>query len=68
MEKEKVIIDVFESEAGYEFFRVYLAHKKIGEFIPPSNLNNEGIFIYSEHIDDDYLEEWDVVEDFRTQE
>jgi hypothetical protein len=65
MKKEKVIIDVFESEDGYEFFRVYLAHQKIGVYTPPSNLNGEGIFIYSEHIDDDYLDEWDIVEDFR---
>ena len=43
MEREQVIIDVFESEDGYEYFRVYLANKKIGEFIPPSNLNGEGI-------------------------
>ncbi len=66
MEKEQVIIDVFETEDGYEYFRVYLAHKPIGEHIPPSNTSNGGFFLYN--IDEDYIEEWDVVEDFRTQE
>ncbi len=65
MEKEKVIIDVFNTEDGYEYFRVYLAYKKIGEFIPPNNLHNEGIFFYNENIDEDYLKEWDIVADYR---
>jgi hypothetical protein len=65
MEKEKVIIDVFNTEDGYEYFRVYLAYKKINEYIPPSNLHNEGIFFYKENIDEDYILEWDIVADYR---
>ena len=63
MEKEKVIIDVWSTEDDYEIFRVYLAYKPMGEHIPPSNTSNGGFFLYD--IDEDYLKEWDIVEDFR---
>ena len=63
MEKEKVIIDVWESEDGYELIRVYLAYKSLGEYIVPNNLHSAGFFLYD--IDEDYLKEWDIVEDFR---
>jgi hypothetical protein len=65
MEKEKVIIDVWDSEDGYELIRVYLAYKSIGEYIVPNNLHNAGFFLYD--IDEDYLKEWDIVEDYRTE-
>ena len=40
MEKEQVIIDVWNTEDGYEIFRVYLAYKPLGEHIPPSNTSD----------------------------
>ena len=61
--KEQVIIDVWNTEDGYEIFRVYLAFKPAGVYDPPSNTIDGGFFYYD--IDEEYLEEWDVVEDFR---
>mgnify|MGYP003115566888 CR=1 FL=1 len=65
MEKEQVVIDVWNTEDGYEIFRVYLAHKPNGVFDPPSNTCDGGFFIYN--IDEQYFEDWEVVEDYRTE-
>jgi hypothetical protein len=64
MKKERVIIDVWNTEDGYEIFRVYLAGKSAGVHEPPNNTHNGGFFCYD--IDEEYFEEWEVVEDYRT--
>ena len=65
MKKEQVVIDVWNTEDGYEIFRVYLAYKPIGVFEEPNNLHSGGFFVHD--IEEDYLEDWDVVEDYRTE-
>ena len=63
MKKENVIIDVWNTEEGYEIIRVYLAYQKLGEYIPPNNTFNGGFFLYD--IDDSYFKEWNVIDDYR---
>ena len=63
MKKEQVVIDVWHTEEGYELFRVYLAHRPSGVYDPPSNCDS-GFFSYD--IDEDYFDDWDVVEDYRS--
>ncbi len=58
--KEKVIIDVYTTEDGYELIKVYSANSK--EQYPPSNCDT-GYFLYD--IDDYLMEDWDIVEDYR---
>ena len=65
MKKQDVIIDVWNTEDGYEIKRVYLAHKPMGEFIEPDNTQNGGFFLYD--IDDSYFKNWNVISDYRCQ-
>ena len=64
--KEKVIIDVWNTEDGYEISRVYLAYQEVGVHTPPNNTHNGGFFCYD--IEDSYLKNWDIVEDFRSEQ
>jgi len=63
MEKEQVIIDIWNTEDGYQIYRVYLAYKPNGVFEPPSNTSDGGFFSYG--IDEEYFEDWEVVKDYR---
>jgi hypothetical protein len=66
MKKERVIIDVWNTEDGYEIFRVYLAGKPAGIHEPPNNTYNGGFFSYD--IDEEYFKDWIVVEDYRAEQ
>jgi hypothetical protein len=57
--KERVIIDVYHTEDGYELIKVYTSCK--GQY-PPRNCDT-GYFMYD--IDEEYFEDWEVVEDYR---
>tara|TARA_R100000152_G_C6537807_1_gene17109 strand:- start:116 stop:313 length:198 start_codon:yes stop_codon:yes gene_type:complete len=65
MSKEKVVIDVWNTEDGYQIYRVYRAYKPIGVFEPPNNTYDGGFFRYD--IDEKYFKDWDVVEDYRVE-
>ena len=64
--REKVIIDVWNTEDGYEIIRVYKKSSIAGLYNPPSNTNDGGFFYYD--IPEEYFEDWDVVEDYRVSE
>lgn len=59
MKKQKVIIDVYHTEDGYELIKVYTDCKNQ---YPPSNCET-GYFMYD--IDEEYFDDWEVVEDYR---
>tara|TARA_R100000808_G_scaffold17592_1_gene38820 strand:- start:620 stop:814 length:195 start_codon:yes stop_codon:yes gene_type:complete len=59
-EKERVIIDVYYTEDGFEVTRVHTAdYNKY----PPNNCGSGGFFLYD--IAEDYLKDWEIVEDYR---
>jgi len=57
--KERVIIDVYTTEDGYELIKVHTTCK--GKY-PPNNCDT-GYFLYD--IDEKYFDDWEVVEDYR---
>ena len=59
--KERVIIDCFTTEDGFEYYKVYLEGKMDRT---PSNIMDDGIFMEGSSIDD-YSDEWIIVEDYR---
>ena len=59
--KEKVIIDVYTTEDGYELIKVYKEDSK--EQYPPSNCDNG--YFFSGEIAEVFFKDWEVVRDYR---